>query len=99
MLEITILWCPRPDLNRYSCWPLPPQDSVSTNSTTRAAKFYTDEGILFTYLFRREQVFANSVRATLTEAQQASPLIQPGQKQAHCLALSFRERSFYYHRE
>ena len=35
--ECAILkWCRRPDLNRHELRSLPPQDSVSTNSTTSA---------------------------------------------------------------
>src|SRR5699024_2570393 len=34
-----LCWCRRRDLNPHSQWPPPPQDGVSTNSTT-SAKFF-----------------------------------------------------------
>ena len=34
-----LMWCRQRDLNSHSLRPLPPQDSVSTNSTTRALIF------------------------------------------------------------
>lgn len=34
-----VKWCSGRDLNSHDLWSLPPQDSVSTNSTTRALIF------------------------------------------------------------
>jgi hypothetical protein len=41
-----LLWCRRPDLNRHGCYPLPPQDSVST-------KFHHFGTSLLTFIGRK----------------------------------------------
>ena len=46
-------WCRRRDLNPHGLLPLPPQDSVSTNSTTSASKItltFNPTWLIFQYL-------------------------------------------------
>ena len=45
-----VKWCSGRDLNSHDLWSLPPQDSVSTNSTTRAF-------ILFLFLIAEYRYF------------------------------------------
>ena len=42
-----VKWCSGRDLNSHDLWSLPPQDSVSTNSTTRALIFYANPILLW----------------------------------------------------
>ena len=50
------IWCRRRDSNSHSLRPLPPQDSVSTNSTTTA---FLKQGTILALLMRKGKTISN----------------------------------------
>ncbi len=47
-----VLWCSERDSNSHILWTLPPQDSVSTNSTIRAKLYLLRDVVILCFNFR-----------------------------------------------